>query len=171
MREIHPISGACVWHGRKMATSPPWRRRLGDAQLAEIDRAVRRASARGLDWQTMTANDFPLPSCAALAEDIRSELEDGSGIVLLQGLDPSPYRLDELSRAAGRHVCLFQPRWRGHARDPRRRPRRRAAGGAALRRAAGIGGYVPVVLRPHPLKWPAALPHRPLRRRCAVLRP
>jgi hypothetical protein len=36
MREIQPIS---VWHGRKMASSSRWRRRLSDAQLAEIDRA------------------------------------------------------------------------------------------------------------------------------------
>jgi hypothetical protein len=96
MREIQPISGACVWHGREMTNSPRWRRRLGDGQLAEIDRAVRQASARGLGWQTKTADDFPLHSCAALAKDIRAELEDGSGIVLLQGLDPSRYSIDEL---------------------------------------------------------------------------
>jgi hypothetical protein len=96
MREIQPISGACVWHGRKMASSSRWRRQLSDAQLVEIDRVVRQASARGLGWQTMTADDFPLPSCAALAEDIRAELEDGSGIVLLQGLDPLRYSVDEL---------------------------------------------------------------------------
>src|SRR5215469_13938110 len=96
MREIHLITGACVWRGREMATSPRWRRRLGHAQLAELDRAVRLASARGLGWQTLSADDFALPSCAALAEDIRAELEDGSGIVLLQGLDPSRYSSDEL---------------------------------------------------------------------------
>jgi hypothetical protein len=79
-----------------MANLPRWRRRLGDARLDEIDRAVRHANARGLGWQTMTADDFPLPSWVALAEDIRAELEDGSGIMLLQGLDPSPYSLDEL---------------------------------------------------------------------------
>ena len=58
----------------------------------------------------MTAEDFPLPSCAALAEDIRAELEDGSGIVLLQGLDPSPYSLDELRllyAAIARQVGMF----------------------------------------------------------------
>jgi hypothetical protein len=48
MREIQPVSGACVWHGREMADSPLWRRRLGDPQLAEIDRVVQQASARGL---------------------------------------------------------------------------------------------------------------------------
>jgi hypothetical protein len=110
MGEIQPISGACVWHGRKMASSSRWRRRLSDAQLAEIDRAVRQASARGLGWQTMTADDFPLPSCAALVEDIRAELEDGSGILLLQGLDPLRYSLDELRMgyaAIARQVGTF----------------------------------------------------------------
>ena len=52
MREIQPISGVCVWHGRETASSSRWRRRLSDAQLAEIERAVRQASARGLGWQT-----------------------------------------------------------------------------------------------------------------------
>ena len=85
MREIQPIRGACVWHGRKMASSSRWRRRLSDAQLAEIDRAVRQASARGLGWQTMTADDFPLPSCAALAEDIRAELETAAASCSCRG--------------------------------------------------------------------------------------
>jgi hypothetical protein len=110
MREIQPISGACVWEGRKMASSSRWRRKLSAAQLVEIDRAVQQASARGLGWQTMTADDFPLPFCAALAEDIRAELEDGSGIVLLQGLDPLRYSLDELEllyAAISRQIGTF----------------------------------------------------------------
>jgi hypothetical protein len=110
MREIRPISGACVWHGRQMASSPRWRRRLDETQLAEIDRAVRRASARGLGWQDIAGDDFPLPSCTALAADIRAELEDGGGIVLLQGLDPSRYSLDELRlvyAAIARQVGTF----------------------------------------------------------------
>jgi hypothetical protein len=110
MREIHPISGACVWHGREMANSSRWRRRLGDVQLAEIDHAVRRASARCLGWQSVTADDFPLPSCVDLADDISAELEDGTGIVLLQGLDPSRYSLDELRllyAAIARQVGTF----------------------------------------------------------------
>jgi hypothetical protein len=44
----------------------------------------------------VTAEDVPLPACAALAADIRTELEEGCGIVLLQGLDPERYSLDEL---------------------------------------------------------------------------
>jgi len=94
--DIKPIAGDCVWRGEAMAHSPRWRRQLAPAQLAEIDAAVARAKARGLAWETMTREDFPLPSFAPLAEDIRSELEDGSGILMLRGIDPGRYDLATL---------------------------------------------------------------------------
>jgi hypothetical protein len=96
MRDVKPIAGGCVWHGRDMAGSAHWQRRLTAAQLGEIDDALAAATARGLRWEDMTAEDFPLPSFAALAEDIRVELEEGSGILLLRGLDPGHYTPDQL---------------------------------------------------------------------------
>jgi hypothetical protein len=95
-----------------MANSPRWRRRLGDAQLAEIDGAVRQASARGLGWQTITAEDLPLPSCADLAEDIRAELEDGSGIVLLHGISVICSRVPAFLRKNVHLVAVSQIYWR-----------------------------------------------------------
>jgi len=101
MRKIEPIGGACVWQGREMAASPRWQRRLTRVQLAEIDDALAAATARGMRWEEMTQADFPLPSFALLAEDIRAELEEGSGILLLRGLllrglDPGRYTPDQL---------------------------------------------------------------------------
>jgi hypothetical protein len=96
MPEIEPVSGACVWHGRDIARSARWRRRLTPAQLGEIDAALAAARTSGLGWEEMAAADFPLPAFAPLADDIRGELEDGSGLVLLQGLDPSRYSLADL---------------------------------------------------------------------------
>lgn len=96
MRNIRPITGANVWHGKDMARSPRWQRRLTPAQLAEIDAALAAARARRLDWETMTPEDLPLPGLAALMNDIREELENGSGLLMLRGLDPARYRLDEL---------------------------------------------------------------------------
>src|SRR3979411_961190 len=98
MPEIRPIGGACVWHGHDMAESKRWQRQLSPLQLAEIDAALRGARARrrarggvarALVWvgKAMPAGDFPLPSFAPLAEDIRAELEDGCGLLLLRGLD------------------------------------------------------------------------------------
>ena len=71
MRDIRPVGGDCVWHGRDMANSPRWQRALSPAQLGEIDRALAAVKARGLRWEEMTVYDFPLPSFAPLADDIR----------------------------------------------------------------------------------------------------
>ena len=96
MPEIRPVTGACVWQGSEMAGSPRWQRQLSPAQLAELDRALASARPRGLPWEQMTAEDFPLPSFAPLAEEIRAELEDGCGLLLLRGIEPGRYSMDEL---------------------------------------------------------------------------
>src|SRR6266853_3340534 len=96
MSEIRPVTGACVWHGHEMAGSQRWQRHLSPAQLAEIDRALAAAQARGVGWAAMTAEDFPLPSFMPLAAEIRAELEDGCGLLLLRGIAPGRYSLDEL---------------------------------------------------------------------------
>jgi hypothetical protein len=96
MPEIRPIGGACVWHGSDMGHSARWQRQLSPAQLAEIDRAVAAARARGVRWEDMEAADFPLPSFVPLAAEIRAELEEGCGLLLLRGLDPGRYSPDDL---------------------------------------------------------------------------
>src|SRR5438034_1525401 len=96
MLEIRPVTGACVWHASEMPGSERWQRQLSPTQLAEIDRALASARARGLRWETMTAADFPLPAFAPLAEEIRAELEDGCGLLLLRGIEPGRYSMDEL---------------------------------------------------------------------------
>ena len=96
MAEIRPIGGACVWHGHDMAESKRWQRELSLAQLAEIDAALAAVKSRGVRWEEMATEDFPLPSFAPLADDIRAELEDGCGLLLLRGLDPGRYAMDEL---------------------------------------------------------------------------
>jgi hypothetical protein len=96
MRNIRPIVGDNVWHGKDMANAERWQRRLTPAQLTELDAAVAAASARGLGWEGMAADDFPLPGLAALIEDIRDELENGSGLLMLRGIEPQRYTPDEL---------------------------------------------------------------------------
>src|SRR5687768_3007358 len=95
MNDIEPIRGACVWRGGEMARSARWRRLLSPVQLAELDAALAAARARRLAWHAVRAADFPLRSFAALVDDIRAELEEGSGIVLLQGIEPGRYTPDE----------------------------------------------------------------------------
>jgi hypothetical protein len=96
MTKIHPIIGANVWHGKDMAGSERWQRRLTPAQLAEIDAGLAGAKARGLAWEDVAPADFPLPGLAPLFDDIRDELENGSGLLMLRGIDVARYDLDEL---------------------------------------------------------------------------
>ena len=44
----------------------------------------------------MTADDFQLPGLAPLFDDIRDELENGSGLLMLRGIEPERYTQDEL---------------------------------------------------------------------------
>jgi hypothetical protein len=96
MPEIRPIAGANVWHGKDMARSQRWQRRLTAAQLAEIDAALKAARARGLGWEEASADDFPLPGLAPLFADIRDELENGSGLLMLRGIEVERYDLAQL---------------------------------------------------------------------------
>jgi hypothetical protein len=91
-----PITGACVWHGRDMAKSRRWIRALAPDALAEIDAALRAVRRRGLAWHAIARADFPLPRMQALIADIRDELENGSGMVLLRGLPVARYSEAEL---------------------------------------------------------------------------
>jgi hypothetical protein len=79
-----------------MARSGRWTRDLAPAVLAEIDAALRSGRRRGLAWQRLSRDDFPLPSAAALFADIAEELENGSGMLKLRGLPVGRYAEDEL---------------------------------------------------------------------------
>jgi hypothetical protein len=91
-----PLTGASVWRGADMAGSSRWIRMFSPAMLDEIDAALRAVQRRGIAWQAIGRDDFPLPSLAALFADIRAELEDGSGMVKLRGLPVARYAEEEL---------------------------------------------------------------------------
>ena len=115
MTEPKRLEGACVWEGADMARSDRWIKTLPDALLDSIDRAVNQS--RGLDWQRVHRGNFPLPGSEAFFDDVREELENGSGMVQIRGLDVSRYGTDDLRRlwyALGSHLGtpMFQ-NWRG----------------------------------------------------------
>lgn len=94
--QLQPIEGAAAWHGRDMAASRRWIRDLSAEQIAEIDAAFREVERRGVGWSAITRKGFPLPGLAGLIEDIRDELENGSGILKLRGVPVGRYSEDQL---------------------------------------------------------------------------
>ncbi len=93
-----PIDAPCAWHGRDMGVSDKWVRTLSAKEIAEIDRALEAVERRGLAWHDIGAADFPVPGLAPLIEEIRTELEDGFGLIKLRGLPVERYSLDQLRK-------------------------------------------------------------------------
>jgi len=109
------LTGDNVWRGRDMAASRRWIRDLSAAAVEEIDAALRHVQKRGIGWRDITRADFPLPGLRALIEDVRDELESGSGMVKLRGLPVARYdetALRQIYFGLGTHVGtpVFQNR-------------------------------------------------------------
>jgi hypothetical protein len=91
-----PIAGPCAWRGDELVRSTRWVRTLAPEHLEEIDAALRAARAAGVPWHQTTRERFPLRTLPALLADVARELEDGCGVVNLQGLPVERYTPDAL---------------------------------------------------------------------------
>lgn len=91
-----PILGRVAWRGDELAASTDWIRILTTPELNELDAALRSVQGRGLAWRDMTQQDFAIPRLAASLAEVRRELEDGRGVVLLRRIPVERYTEDEL---------------------------------------------------------------------------
>ena len=80
------VEGICAWQGSAMVKDPRWRFTLSKEHVAELHIALESVQARGLSWEHMTREDFPLPFLSLKLADIAEELENGSGLANLSGL-------------------------------------------------------------------------------------
>ena len=94
-----PVTGPSAWRGEDLRDDPSWRVRIDDAQLKELEAAVRGVRARGLSLGQVHREDFPLPGMATAIEGWRRELLDGRGFVLLQGLPVEAWGDDDSALA------------------------------------------------------------------------
>lgn len=76
---------ARAWYGSDMAARSDWVHLLDADDVAQIDAAVARVIADGVDLVTMGRADFPLPGLAPRLAAIRRELLHGRGFTLLRG--------------------------------------------------------------------------------------
>ena len=81
------IEGPAAWIGADMRErEAEWSYRLSTAEIAEIDAAVKRVRARGLEIAEIQREDFPLPTLGSVLDRLRVEVLDGRGFVLVRGL-------------------------------------------------------------------------------------
>ncbi|MDX3904465.1 MAG: TauD/TfdA family dioxygenase [Pigmentiphaga sp.] len=94
MREA--IMGPANWRGPEMKDDKSWIYEFTAENIAEIDGALRNVRSLGKTIETMTREDFPLPTVAALIDHTRDRLENGPGLQLLRGFPAERYGKDDL---------------------------------------------------------------------------
>src|SRR3546814_7685301 len=82
---IELVTDASAWRAEDYPRREQWTRRLTLGMLADLDRAIRGAIDRGVDYGTITAEDFPIPACTALLDEVRAELDTGRGFAVVGG--------------------------------------------------------------------------------------
>jgi len=84
------IDDRAAWIGPRIQQQTDWIFRFDDAQIAEIDFALAQVKRAGLKIPFGTA-DFPLPTVASMLVDIRDEVENGRGFMLVRGFPRARY--------------------------------------------------------------------------------
>src|SRR2546427_9554763 len=87
MIELPPAIGdASAWYGPNVADRAEWIEPLSPAELAEIEIAGQRLAQTAIEWQTLSDDDFPLPTLKRRLSRVLHEVLEGRGFVLLRGL-------------------------------------------------------------------------------------
>src|SRR3954451_8126580 len=99
----------CEWTSVGVADEESWTERFSDAELVELDAALRHALERSDDVLELGREDFPLPKLQQRLSRIEDELINGRGFVRLRGIDRSAYSQSEMELlywAIGMHLGL-----------------------------------------------------------------
>ena len=86
-----------IWTAAELDQNRDWQIDLPDAILAELQSLL--PSLRGRSLEDLTAADCPLPSFASIAEQVRSELERGRGLVQLRRLPVEEWSAEDIALA------------------------------------------------------------------------
>ncbi|MFY0611986.1 MAG: TauD/TfdA family dioxygenase [Hyphomicrobiaceae bacterium] len=102
-----PLSGPSVWTGEELKANDTWIHELDDQQIGAIDAGIDTFARTDRNWQEASQRTLPLCALEDLFAQIRSELEEGTGLFRLRGVPVDRYSLDQLKAfylAFGDHV-------------------------------------------------------------------
>ena len=88
--------GPSNWRAADLAETGEWMIQLSEAQIADLDNALRTALAAGITIDKLTKENFKLEVFDKLVPEVRERLENGRGLVVLRGLPAQKYSRDEL---------------------------------------------------------------------------
>lgn len=120
-----PVTGPGAWKGPELERGTDWLVPLAEEHRRELRDVVTQARADDVGLAEIDRDTFPLPVCTPLIRDIRRQIEDGLGLVVLRGLDLEGMSPEDaglmffvLGRAMGRPILQnAQGHLLGHIRD------------------------------------------------------
>src|SRR5262245_9149296 len=83
---LKPLSGPQVWYGPEMAARTDWIRPLTTPEIDELETAVMRLDATGIDIAAIGPNDLDVPGLQRLVEEIRAAVLHGRGFHFVRGI-------------------------------------------------------------------------------------
>jgi len=96
------LGGRSSWNGKQLVESEWWGKQLSEEHLAELHEATHACMSSGqLEYDGDVAlgvskENFPLGNTAELLAAMSDELENGTGVSMLQGIQVDNYSLKEL---------------------------------------------------------------------------
>jgi hypothetical protein len=80
------IADASAWYGLDLKGRTDWIERLSEAEIAEVESAVREFAKSSFDITVISTDDFPLPTLGPRLHHLLDEVLSGRGFVLIKAL-------------------------------------------------------------------------------------
>jgi hypothetical protein len=94
------VEGTAAWRSLDFKDPGDFTHQLTDAEIAEIDAAVRAVMTRRIDHSAIDRGNFELPQLGRLLTEIRDDvLLHGRGFMVLRGLPVERYSIEEAAAA------------------------------------------------------------------------
>ena len=90
------IKDVTAWKSAEMQARDDWVHVLTEAQIDDLDRALRALQQRGLEMAAVTRDHFPLPVLGPFLTDLEKTVRTGRGFALLRGIPVGRYTDEEI---------------------------------------------------------------------------
>ena len=82
----HEVKDASAWYGPELADRSEWIEHLSEAEIAEVESAVKSLQRSAIELTSITGEDFALPTLGPRLDRLLDEVLRGRGFVLIRSL-------------------------------------------------------------------------------------